>query len=271
MNRRQATAGVALAAFLTIAVEPVAAQSINKTLIESLNRQLLYVAVPLAILVEVILFYAVWKHKDNDDPSPTKENRSLEITWTIATAIILLFVGFASYNILTDPYISPSLTEQEQALGGDQNLEGAVMPANDDDAVIVRTIAYQWGWDFVYPEENVTTDNTTVVPANTDVYYHLTSRDVLHAFHAPELGLKMDTIPGQYNTIRTNITEPGTYRVYCSEFCGAGHSRMYANLTVVSQDRYQAWLSNQNRTDVPTRVSAENATNVTGSVAAPPA
>ena len=72
MNRRQATAGVVLAAGRPSAVEPVAAQSINKTLIESLNRQLLYVAVPLAILVEVILFYAVWKHKDNDDPSPTK-------------------------------------------------------------------------------------------------------------------------------------------------------------------------------------------------------
>ena len=250
MNRRHAMVGLVATAFLAIAVEPVAAQSINSALIEGLNRQLLYVAVPLALLVETILFYAVWRHKDNDDPSPTRENRSLEITWTIATAIILLFVGFASYNVLTDPYISPSLTDQPQGGAADQTLQGAVAPA-DEDAVVVRVIAYQYGWDFVYPEENVTTTNVTVVPENTDIYFHLTSRDVIHAFHAPELGLKQDVIPGQYNTIRTNVSEPGTYRVYCSEFCGAGHSEMLANMTVVSQDRYQTWLDNQNRSAVP--------------------
>lgn len=113
----------------------------------------------------------------------------------------------------------------------------------DEDAVVVRVIAYQWGWDFIYPEENVTTANVTVIPANKDVYFHLKSREVIHSFHVPSLGLKQDTYPGQYSTIRTNVTETGTYRVYCSEFCGVGHSRMYANLTVVNQSAYQHWLA----------------------------
>ncbi|PSQ48968.1 cytochrome c oxidase subunit II, partial [Halobacteriales archaeon SW_12_67_38] len=100
MGLRRATVGGALAVGLMIAVEPAAAQSINRALIRNLNRQLLYVAAPLAILVETILFYAVWRYRDNNDPTPTKENRSLEITWTLATAIVLLFVGFASFNVL---------------------------------------------------------------------------------------------------------------------------------------------------------------------------
>lgn len=249
MDYRQAgVGGVLLVAFLTVAVGPVAAQSINHDLIQNLNRQLLYVAAPLALLVETILFYAVWRHKDNENPIPTRENRSLEITWTIATAIILLFVGFASYNVLANPYISPSYGDQEVAGANDSNpyLQGAIVP-DDPDAVVVEVIAYQWGWDFAYPDENVTTGNVTVVPANTDVYFHLTSREVVHAFHVPTLGLKQDTIPGQTNTIRTNVSETGQYRVYCSEFCGAGHSRMYANLTVVSEQRYQRWLTEQRR------------------------
>jgi cytochrome c oxidase subunit 2 len=250
---------LAFVALFASAVEPAAAQSINKALIRNLNRQLLYVAVPLAILVETILFYAVWRHKDNENPTPTRENRSLELTWTIATAVILLFVGFASYNVLANPYISPSYGDQEVAGANVSNpyLQGAIVP-DDPDAVVVEVIGYQWGWEFVYPEENVTTNNVSVLPANKDVYFHLTAREVIHSFHAPELGLKQDLIPGETNTIRTNVTKRGQYRVYCSEYCGAGHSRMYANLTVVSEQRYRNWLATQRnaRNDTPVSVNA---------------
>lgn len=267
-HKRASVGSLVLITALVIAVEPVAAQSINKELIRSLNRQLLYVAVPLAILVEVILFYAVWRHKDNENPTPTRENNSLEITWTIATAIILLFVGFASYNVLMNPYISPSVGNQD-TLGpqaSNPQLQGAIMP-DDEDAVVVRVIAYQWGWDFIYPEANVTTRNVTVIPANTDIYFQLTSRQVVHSFHVPSLGLKQDTYPGVYNTIRTKVTETGTYRVYCSEFCGAGHSRMYANITVVNQSTYQYWLSEQRHSQNGTP-PAINATSPDNSSAA---
>ncbi|MGQ5517392.1 cytochrome c oxidase subunit II [Halococcus saccharolyticus] len=270
MARRRAKAGGMFAvALFAVAVEPAAAQSINRALIQNLNRQLLYVAAPIAILVETILFYAVWKHRNNRDPSPTKENRSLEITWTIATAIILLFVGFASYNVLLSPYISPTLGDAEiQTNASEQALQGAAVP-DDPNATEVEVIAYRWGWEFVYPEANVTTHNTTVVPANTDIYYHLTAREVIHAFHAPELGLKQDAVPGEYNTIRTNVGETGEYRVYCSEFCGAGHSRMYANLTVVSQDRYQSWLDEQRAGNDPEATNTTNVSSTNGSAARP--
>ncbi len=269
--RRGYTVGVlAFVAFFVSAVDPVAAQSINKALIRNLNRQLLYVAVPLAILVETVLFYAVWRHKDNENPTPTRENRSLEITWTIATAIILLFVGFASYNVLANPYISPSYGNQEVAGANVSNphLQGAILP-NDPDAVVVEVIGYQWGWGFVYPEENVTTNNVSVLPANKDVYFHLTAREVIHSFHAPELGLKQDVIPGETNTIRTNVTKTGQYRVYCSEYCGAGHSRMYANLTVVSEQRYRNWLAQQRNAQNGTP-AAINATNTSQTKRATP-
>ena len=261
--KRGRTAVLLFVAALVVAVEPAAAQSINKALIRNLNRQLLYVAVPLAILVETILFYAVWRYKDNEEPTPTRENRSLELTWTIATALILLFVGFASYTVLANPYISPSYGNQDVAGANVSNphLQGAIVP-DDPDAVVVDVVAYQWGWEFAYPEANVTTSNVTVLPADRDVYFHLTAREVIHSFHAPELGLKQDVIPGETNTIRTNVTTPGEYRVYCSEYCGAGHSRMYANLTVVSERRYRDWLAEQRaaQNGTPPSINATNAT-----------
>ncbi|MFB6207089.1 MAG: hypothetical protein ABEJ05_11255 [Haloglomus sp.] len=80
MNHRRAVlravVGVALLAILGAA--PVAAQpSVNIKLINNLNEKLLYVAIPITVLVEAILFYTVYKYKDNDEAQATQENRRL--------------------------------------------------------------------------------------------------------------------------------------------------------------------------------------------------
>ncbi len=64
------------------------------------------------MLVEVILLYTVIKFRNSERALPTKENRRLEITWTIATAIILLFVGVASYQVMASPYVTAEAGDQ---------------------------------------------------------------------------------------------------------------------------------------------------------------
>lgn len=235
------------------ATEPVLAQSVNADLIYELNSKLLYVAIPITLLVQVILVYTVWRFRNNDDPQPTRENRRLEITWTVATAIILLFVGIASYTVLGNPAIAltpdgnqaqPQAQQEIQPAVTYPNRSGATAPESQD-AVQIEIDAYQWGWEFIYPEAGVNSSSELVIPANQSVYLHITSRDVIHAVHVPTLGLKQDAIPGQYNTIKTNATEPGSYQLYCAEFCGSGHSKMLANMTVMPQGEYQSWLDEQ--------------------------
>ena len=224
---------VSLLAVLAVGLsaDPVAAQaSASAELINSLNDKLLWVAIPITLLVEGILLYTVVKFKNNDEASPTQENRRLEITWTIATAVILLFVGVASYGVLADQ----NVTYQPQA----ENAAG--------DPVVVHAEAYQWGWEMSYPEAgNFTTGNEIVVPKDRPVQIQVTSRDVIHGFHAPELGLKQDALPNQVNTIRTVPYEEGTYQGYCSEYCGVSHSQMYFTIEVVSEEEYQDWRDEQ--------------------------
>jgi len=220
---------------LSLAADPVAAQtSESAELIYGLNDKLLLVAVPITILVEGILIYTVYRFKDADEAKPTKENRRLEITWTIATAIVLLFVGIASYGVLADENVSFEADEQE------------IAPEGDD--VVVDMEAFQWGWRASYPQEDVqmaSTAPTVVIPVEQDVYFNVTSSDVLHAFHVPELGLKQDAMPGQSNVIKTVALEEGTYQGYCAEFCGVAHSQMYFEIQVVSQEEYQEFLDEQ--------------------------
>ncbi|RDI70926.1 cytochrome c oxidase subunit II [Halopelagius longus] len=215
---------------------PVAAQpSSSAQLINELNGKLLYVAVPITLLVEAILIYTVVKFRNSGNPLPTRENRRLEITWTIATAIILLFVGVASYGVLAD------VTHVSGQSAADVGIE-----EEQADPVVVRAEAYQWGWEMSYPEAgNFTTGTEIVVPKDRPVVIRVTSRDVVHAFHVPELGLKQDAMPGQVNVINTVPYETGTYQGYCAEYCGVSHSQMYFTMEVVSQDQYQQWLSEQ--------------------------
>ncbi|WP_227376749.1 cytochrome c oxidase subunit II [Haladaptatus halobius] len=231
--RRAGVFACLLAAVGIVAVAPAAAQSVNKRLIEQLNYQLLYVAIPLTLFVEVILIYAVVRFRDNDDPLPTAEDPPLEITWTIATAIILLFVGLAAYTVLASPYITPEQpTDSSQSAGN----------ANSSDAVTVRGLAYQWGWQFSYPGTNTTTQNELVIPANTDIYVRMTSADVIHSLFVPKLGVKQDVFPRRTTVIHTRVFEPGAYRGYCTEFCGSGHARMRTTVRVLPEDEYRRWL-----------------------------
>ena len=228
---RKRTAFVTLwgVALLALVADPALAQGYDSTtesLIRSLNTQLLDMAIPITVLVEGILIYTVWKYRKNDDPQPTKENRRLEISWTIATALVLVVVGYASYGVMANTYVS--------------NASGQYEPS--EEAVEVEVVGQKYLWEFNYQGENVTTQGTLVLPEGTNVYLHVTSTDWLHAFHVPELGLKQDAMPGHHETIKTKLTETGTYQLYCAEYCGVGHSKMLGEVEVVSQQEYQNWL-----------------------------
>ncbi|WP_410765183.1 cytochrome c oxidase subunit II [Haloferax sp. DFSO60] len=218
---------VAVALFAT----PVAAQtSASSELINQLNGKLLYIAIPITLLVEAILLYTVYKFRNSERALPTKENRRLEITWTIATAIILLFVGVASYGVLANE----NVTYQADSISA------------DEDPVVVHAEAYQWGWNMYYPEEgNFTSGTEIVIPKDRPVVIQVTSQDVIHGFHVPDLALKTDALPQSTNTIKTVAYEEGTYQGYCTEFCGVAHSQMYFTVEVVSEEEYQTWLDEQ--------------------------
>jgi len=251
--KRAATRTLVGLAFLALLAEPAAAQnSLNEELITGLNEKLLYVAIPITILVEAILIYTVVRFRESnvEEASPTRENRRLEITWTVATAVILLFVGVASYQVLGVTAIggvtAASNPNADQA-AVTEDFEGAVGPEpSEENAVEIEVVAQKYYWTYNYNEANVTglstNDEPLYIPKNRTVYLHITSTDWLHAFHVPDLGLKQDAFPGQYNTIKTVAYEEDTYQLYCAEYCGVGHSNMLGKVTVVSNEEYQEYL-----------------------------
>jgi cytochrome c oxidase subunit 2 len=67
------------------------------------------------------------------------------------------------------------------------------------------------------------------------------SQDVFHSFSIPDFRVKREVIPGRYSTVWFNATTPGTYHIFCTQYCGTNHSVMIGEVTVLSPDEYQKW------------------------------
>ena len=229
------TVGIAVALLsipVAIALELGTGPTRAAAAISDLHRSLLLVAVPIAVLVEGAIVYAVWRFRNNDDPKSTPEDRRLELTWTVATGLVLVFVGVASYQVLAMPDVTATADPDADATA---------------DALELEVTAQQWYWSVEYEGEDVFLDRADriVLPTNRTVRITLRSTDVIHSFHAPSLGLKQDVIPGHRRLVVTRVTRPGEYRLYCAEYCGRGHSSMQATIEVVSPEEYRDWLADR--------------------------
>jgi len=54
----------------------------------------------------------------------------------------------------------------------------------------------------------------------------ITSGDVLHAWAIPQLGIKIDAVPGRLNQFISFIYLSGIFYGQCSELCGVAHGFM---------------------------------------------
>jgi len=71
----------------------------------------------------------------------------------------------------------------------------------------------------------------------------MTSEDVIHSFFVPAFRTKADVVPGRYTSLWFTPTKPGRYHLFCTEYCGAEHSRMIGWVTVQEPEEHQRWLA----------------------------
>jgi len=109
-------------------------------------------------------------------------------------------------------------------------------------AAEVYTVAKQWMWKFEHMEGQREI-NELHVPIGRDVKMIMTSQDVIHSFYVPAFRIKQDVLPGRYTTIWFHATKPGTYHLFCAEYCGTQHSGMIGSVVVMEPKEYEAWMS----------------------------
>jgi cytochrome c oxidase subunit II len=121
-------------------------------------------------------------------------------------------------------------------------MDGETPPQGSQDIYVVGK---QWMWKVQHPEGRREI-NELHVPQNTPIKISLTSQDVIHSFFIPALRIKQDAVPGEYRTLWFRATRPGTYHLFCAEYCGTNHSKMIGSVFVMEENEYQAWLAGAN-------------------------
>jgi cytochrome c oxidase subunit 2 len=179
--------------------------------------------------VEGFLLYAVFRYRRRDDALPVQHhgNRLVEIVWTVIPTVIVLIL-----------FVTSMIT-----LGN--------ISARSDDAHVIEVDGFQWQWTFRYDTGYEVTGTPAeppvmVVPAGEPVRLILRSDDVIHSFFVPAFLVKTDVIPfGQAqepNELEFTVTEAGTYRGQCAEFCGDLHADMTFTVEAMAPAAYAEWL-----------------------------
>jgi cytochrome c oxidase subunit II len=213
---------------------------------------------PITLLVLLLLAWCIWRYRASANPVPsrTSHNTLIEVIWTVAPVVVLLFLAIPSFQLLTAQYTPP-----------------------EDPKLTVKATGNQWNWDYEYQAaENplsfnsailldadraaagkedraqyprlLAVDNEMVVPVNTTVRVLSTAADVIHSFAMPAFGIKVDAVPGRINETWFKAEKEGLYYGQCSELCGKDHAFMPIAIRVVSQQQYDNWYS-QASADLP--------------------
>jgi cytochrome c oxidase subunit 2 len=111
-----------------------------------------------------------------------------------------------------------------------------------NDALRVNVVGKQWMWK-VQHLEGKREINELHVPVGRAVELVMTSEDVIHSFFVPAFRVKMDVVPGRYQTMWFEATKAGTYHLFCAEYCGTLHSGMIGSIVAMDPADFQAWLA----------------------------
>jgi len=112
------------------------------------------------------------------------------------------------------------------------------------DAMDIYVMGKQWMWKFNYAG-GPNAIGTLHVPTGRPVRLLITSRDVLHSFYVPAFRVKQDALPGRYTQLWFTATKPGTYPIFCAEYCGLSHSQMWGNVVVMPGPEFDKWYADQ--------------------------
>ena len=172
----------------------------------------------LLIFTAVLYFAARYRHRRGVLAEQIEGSTPLELTWSIIPlgVFVVIFVWGAAVYF------------QERT------------PPRDSTEIYV--VAKQWMWKLEHAEGQREI-NELHVPVGRDVKMIMTSQDVIHSFYIPAFRIKQDVLPGRYTVAWFRATKPGTYHLFCAEYCGTQHSGMIGSIVVMPPAQYEAWMS----------------------------
>ncbi|MGH9006519.1 MAG: cytochrome c oxidase subunit II [Acidimicrobiales bacterium] len=177
-------------------------------------------------LVLGLIVWAMFRYRRRHDrlPRQTQYRPAIEILYTVVPIVIVL--GMFVFTVITENEVDAVPRSQ----------------------VTIDVTAFQWGWQFYYPETGKVVVGETLetpqmeLPINEAVTIHLETADVIHGFYVPAFNFSRYAQAGTVNTFNFNVLHTGVYRGQCTQLCGLYHSLMLFSVKAVSPSDFQAWV-----------------------------
>src|SRR5712675_1888529 len=171
-----------------------------------------------AIFAAIVLFAVRYRRRRGVVAEQIEGSTALEITWSVIPlgifVVIFLWGAVVYFKSRTPPR----------------------------DATEVYVVAKQWMWKLEHAEGQREI-NELHVPVGRDVKLIMTSQDVIHSFFVPAFRMKQDVLPARYTVAWFHATKPGTYHLFCTEYCGTQHSGMIGSIVVQEPAQYETWMN----------------------------
>lgn len=169
------------------------------------------------VTVCMVVFLVRYNRKRHPRPERVGESLLLEIVWTVVPTILVIlmfYFGWVDFEYIRNP---------------------------PKEAATIHVTARQWSWLFTY--DNGKQSDLLRVPLGKPVKLVMTSLDVLHSLYIPAFRIKEDCVPGMKTHLWFTATQAGSYDLFCTEYCGAGHSHMRSKVIALAPEEFQTWLN----------------------------
>lgn len=174
--------------------------------------------VVLTLVTSTMIFFVLKYNRRRHEQSESIEGSTvLEIVWTVIPTLLVLgmfLIGWRSFAKIRE------------------------VPR---EVMTIKVLGRQWSWLFHY--ENGRESDKLIVPVGKPVKLLLTSADVIHSLYIPAFRIKEDCVPRMETYLWFTARQAGSYDIFCTEYCGLGHSGMVTKIITMPEKDFAAWYS----------------------------
>ena len=207
-------------------------------------------ALAVGVIVWGLILWSVAFHRKKSEELPRQVayNLPLELVLLVVPTVIVAVLFY--FTAVTQNYVN------------DQS---------EDPDVTVDVVAFQWNWEFRYPDYKTGTSDLPVstvgssgeipllvVPQGQSIRFRLESTDVIHSFFVPEFHFKRDVFPQPKKNNQDNefqidrIDRTGSFVGRCAELCGTYHAVMNFEVRALESADFDRYMELRQQTNEKT-------------------
>ncbi len=198
----------------------------------------------IGVAVGLLILFTILRYRRRSEAMPRQFHESIPIEILYTTIPVLIVAVLFVFTVITENRVMAT-----QPVKATQTAAGTPIQR-------ITVEAFQWGWRFDYPAQDVSVYGEVtngpdgkgpqmVMPVDTTVQIKLISNDVIHGFYVREFNFSRYAMPGVVNYFDLNATHTGTFDGQCTQICGLYHSLMLFSVKVLPRDQFAQWAQAQ--------------------------